>query len=197
MKCNIRLLSLLAMLTVAASSNAQTSFDPEGGCLNIVDVCVAKGLGQYGDGGVSANYLHEKFINERFSIGPGAGYSYHQKYKFSAILIYLSSHYFFLDKRFSPFVNLRLGGYAMFNTKNVGANEKNSLSKEKQSFSLYFSPSVGLKIHITPSIGIMASVSDEAYLVNNAYDIRSNGYKSKLVHGLGISIGACFQINGW
>jgi hypothetical protein len=56
---------------------------------------------------------------------------------------------------------------------------------------------VGLKIHVTPSIGIMASVSDEAYLVNNAYDIRSNSYKSKLVHGLGISIGACFQINGW
>ena len=197
MKCNIQLLSLLAMLMVAVSSNAQTSFDPEGGCLNVVDVCVAKGLGQYGDGGISANYLHEKFINERFSIGPGAGYSYHQKYKFSAILIYLSTHYFFLDKRFSPFVNLRLGGYAMFNMKNVGANEKYSLSKEKQSFSLYFSPSVGLKIHVTPSIGIMASVSDEAYLVNNVYDIRSNSYKSKLVHGLGISIGACFQINGW
>ena len=185
------------MLMVAVSSNAQTSFDPEGGCLNVVDVCVAKGLGQYGDGGISANYLHEKFINERLSIGPGAGYSYHQKYKFSAILIYLSTHYFFLDKRFSPFVNLRLGGYAMFNAKNVGANEKYSLSKEKQSFSLYFSPSVGLKIHVTPSIGIMASVSDEAYLVNNAFDTQSNGYKSKLVHGLGISIGACFQINGW
>lgn len=187
----------MVMLTVASPSVAQTSFDSEGGCLNVVDVSYAKGLGEYGDGGISANYLHEKFVNERFSIGAGAGYSFHQKYKFSAIPIYLSTHYFFLDKRFSPFVNLRLGGYAMFNAKNVGADEKYSLSKEKQSFSLYFSPSVGLKIHVTPSIGIMASVSDEAYLVNNAFDTQSNGYKSKLVHGLGISIGSCFQINGW
>ena len=196
MKCNIQLLSLLAMLMVAASSNAQTSFDPEGGCLNIVDVCVAKGLGQYGDGGVSANYLHEKFINERFSIGPGVGYSYCKEYKFSAIPLYLSTHYFFMDRRFSPFVNLRLGGFVMFNKKNVGTNEKYSLSKEKQGISLYVSPSIGVKIHVTPSIGIMASMSDEAYLVK-AFDTQSNDYRNKLIHGLGINVGVCFQINGW
>ena len=191
-----RFLFLLTLLSVATFGKAQTSFDPEEGCLNVVEVSYAKGFGEYGDGGLSANYLHEKFINERFSIGAGIGYSYHKNYKFSAIPIYLSTHYFFLDKRFSPFVNLRIGGFAMFNKDNVGTNEKYSLSKEKQGFSLFMSPSVGVKMHITPNIGIMASISDEAYLVN-AFDTNRNDYKSRLIHSMGINVGVCFQIKGW
>ena len=191
-----RFLFLLTLLSVATFGKAQTSFDPEEGCLNVVEVSYAKGVGEYGDGGLSANYLHEKFINERFSIGAGIGYSYHKNYKFSAIPIYLSTHYFFLDKRFSPFVNLRIGGFAMFNKDNVGTNEKYSLSKEKQGFSLFMSPSVGVKMHITPNIGIMASISDEAYLVN-AFDTNRNDYKSRLIHSMGINVGFCFQIKGW
>ena len=191
-----RFLFLLTLLSVATFGKAQTSFDPEEGCLNVVEVSYAKGVGEYGDGGLSANYLHEKFINKRFSIGEGIGYSYHKNYKFSAIPIYLSTHYFFLDKRFSPFVNLRIGGFAMFNKDNVGTNEKYSLSKEKQGFSLFMSPSVGVKMHITPNIGIMASISDEAYLVN-AFDTNRNDYKSRLIHSMGINVGVCFQIKGW
>lgn len=185
---------LLALVTMAGQG--QTSFDPEEGCLNVVEVSYAKGVGEYGDGGLSANYLHEKFINERFSIGPGIGYSYHKNYKFSAIPIYLSTHYFFLDRKFSPFVNLRVGGFALFNAKNVGSNEKYSLSKEKQGFSLFMSPSIGVKMHITPNIGIMASISDEAYLVK-AFDVNKNDYKSRLIHSMGINVGVCFQIKGW
>ena len=124
------------------------------------------------------------------------GYSYHQKYKFSAIPIYVSTHYFFLDRKFSPFVNLRAGVFSLLNKKNVGTNEKYSLSKDKQGFSLFVSPSVGVKMHITPNIGIMASISDESYLVK-AFDTQRNDYKNKLIHDLGINIGVCFQINGW
>jgi len=196
MKQTRRFLFLLTLLSVATFGKAQTSFDPEEGCLNVVEVSYAKGVGEYGDGGLSANYLHEKFINERFSIGPGIGYSHHSNYNFSAIPVFLSTHYFFLDKRFSPFVNLRIGGFAMFNKDNVGTNEKYSLSKEKQGFSLFMSPSVGVKMHITPNIGIMASISDEAYLVN-AFDTNRNDYKSRLIHSMGINVGVCFQIKGW
>ena len=181
---------------VAVAGQGQSSFDVEEGCLNVIDVTLAQGVGEYGDKCISANYLHEKFINERFSIGPGIGYSHHSNYNFSAIPVFLSTHYFFLDKRFSPFVNLRIGGFAMFNKDNVGTNEKYSLSKEKQGFSLFMSPSIGVKMHITPNIGIMASISDEAYLVN-AFDTNRNDYKSKLIHGLGINVGVCFQIKGW
>ena len=185
---------LLAVIVV--SGRAQTSFDTGDGCLNVIDISYAQGIGEYGDGGLSANYLHEKFVNERFSIGAGIGYSYHKNYKFSAIPIYLSTHYFFLDRKFSPFVNLRVGGFALFNAKNVGSNEKYSLSKEKQGFSLFMSPSVGVKVHITPSLGIMASISDEAYLVK-AFDVNKNDYKSRLIHSMGINVGVCFQIKGW
>ena len=188
------LIILLAL--VAMAGQAQSTFDTGDGCLNVIDVSYAQGIGEYGDEGVSANYLHEKFINERLSIGAGIGYNHHEKYKFSAIPIYFSTHYFFLDRKFSPFVNLRVGGFAMFNAKKVGTNEKYSLSKDKQSFSLFVSPSVGVKMHITPNIGIMASINDEAYLVN-AFDTSRNDYRSKLIHSWGISVGICFQIKGW
>ena len=186
--------ALLAL--IAMPGLAQTSFDAEEGCLNVVDVTCARGVGEYGDNCVSASYLHEKFISEQFSIGGGIGYSHHKDYIFSAIPVYLSSHYFFLDKRFSPYANLRVGGFALFNAKNVGTNEKYSLSKDKQSFSLYISPSIGIKMHITPNIGVLASVSDEAYLIK-AFDTNRNDYRSKLIHSLGVNIGICFQIKGW
>ena len=41
---------------------------------------------------------------------------------------------------------------------------------------------------LAPSIGIMASISDEAYLVK-AFDTQRNDYKNKLIHDMGISIG--------
>jgi len=139
---------------------------------------------------------HEKFINEQFSIGAGIGYSHHNDYDFSAIPVFLSTHYFFLDKRFSPFVNLRVGIFALFNTKNVGTNEKYSISKEKQGLSLFMSPSIGVKMHITPNIGIMASICDDAYLVD-AFDTNKNDYRNKLINSLGINISVFFQIKGW
>ena len=181
---------------VAVAGQGQSSFDVEEGCLNVIDVTLAQGVGEYGDKCISANYLHEKFINERFSIGPGIGYSHHNNYNFSAIPVFLSTHYFFLDKRFSPFVNLRVGGIALFNAKNVGTNEKYSISEEMEGFSLFMSPSVGVKMHITPSIGIMASICDDAYLVD-AFDTNKNDYRNKLINSLGINIGIFFQIKGW
>ena len=191
-----KIIITILLAIVAMTGLAQTSFDTGDGCLNVIDISYAQGLGNYGDGGVSANYLHETFINERFSIGGGIGYSHHKNYNFSAIPVFLSTHYFFLDKRLSPFINLRVGGFALFNAKNVGSNEKYSLSKEKQGFSLFMSPSIGVKMHITPNIGIMASISDEAYLVN-AFDTNRNDYKSRLIHSMGINVGVCFQIKGW
>ena len=196
MKLHKQTIITILFVLVAVSGQAQSSFDVEEGCLNVIDVTLAQGVGEYGDKCISANYLHEKFINERFSIGPGIGYSHHNNYNFSAIPVFLSTHYFFLDKRFSPFVNLRVGLFALFNAKNVGSNEKYSLSKEKQGFSLFMSPSIGVKMHITPNIGIMASISDEAYLVK-AFDVNKNDYKSRLIHSMGINVGVCFQIKGW
>ena len=186
----------ILFVLVAVSGQAQSSFDVEEGCLNVIDVTLAQGVGEYGDKCISANYLHEKFINERFSIGPGIGYSHHNNYNFSAIPVFLSTHYFFLDKRFSPFVNLRVGIFALFNTKNVGTNEKYSISKEKQGLSLFMSPSIGVKMHITPNIGIMASICDDAYLVD-AFDTNKNDYRNKLINSLGINISVFFQIKGW
>ena len=51
-------------------------------------------------------------------------------------------------------------------------------------------------MHITPDIGILASINDDAYLLNS-FDTNKNDYKNKLVHDLGVSIGVHFQIKGW
>ena len=191
-----RILLLLALLSATAFARAQASFDSEGGCLNVVDFSHGQKLGEYGDKCISASYLHEVFINERFAIGGGIGYSHHEKYMFSAIPVFLSTHYFFLDKRFSPFVNLRVGGYGMFGKKDVDTKQKFSISSKKPDFNLFVSPGIGVKMHITPSIGILVSINDDAYLVN-AFDTNKNDYKNKLIQDLGINIGVCFQIKGW
>ena len=107
----------LAVTAPLHIARAQSSFDVEEGCLNVIDVTLAQGVGEYDDKCISANYLHEKFINERFCIGPGIGYSHHNDYNFSAIPVFLSTHYFFLDKRFSPFVNLRVGLFVSIKRK--------------------------------------------------------------------------------
>ena len=107
--------TVLTLMSVCVE--AQTTFDAEGGCLNVIDFSFGQSVGEYGDRCLSANYTHERFINDQFSIGAGVGYSHHKTYKFSAIPVYLSSHYFLLDKRFSPFVNLRVGGFALFRSE--------------------------------------------------------------------------------
>ena len=176
---------LLIVLLLPQMVLAQVSFDSGEGCLNVIDFTAGKGLGKNGGNVFSAYYLHERFINEQFSIGAGAGYSYLSSYEFSAIPLFFSTHYFFLDQRFSPFVNLRAGVYLP-----IG-------SKDKQSgVSLYVAPSAGLKMHLTPRIGILASVGYDGYLVKTL-DPTKNDYQTKMASGLGISIGVCFQIPGW
>lgn len=196
MKYIIILCSLL--LNNLFLSKAQNTFDANGGCLNVVDFTVGQPMGSYGDRSYSMTYQHEVFVNEKFTIGAGIGYSYHDKFKYSAIPFFISSHYFFIDKRFSPYVNLKIGTYGMFGTKNVGAFEKYSLADKDhdQTFNFYFSPGAGIKAHITPNVGVIASVTDEAYLIKG-FDVNHKDYRSKLSHSLGLNIGICFQIKGW
>ena len=81
---------LIVLLLFPQVLRAQTSFDPGEGCLNVVEVTAGPELGTLGDRLIGANYLHERFINEQFSVGAGAGYSYHQQYQFSALPVYFS-----------------------------------------------------------------------------------------------------------
>ena len=187
-----------SLLVMPLLSMAQNAFDANGGCLNVVDFTVGQPMGSYGDWCYSVTYQHEVFVNERFTIGAGVGYNYHDKFKYSAIPLFISSHYFFVDKRFSPFVNLKMGAYGMFGKKYVGTFEKYSLADKDhdQAFNLYFSSGVGIKVHLTSNIGVIASVTDEAYLVKT-FDVSRKDYRSKLSHSLGLNIGICFQIKGW
>ena len=163
---------LFALVLSPQIVKAQISYDPGEGCLNVVDFSVGNGFGESGSNSVAAQYV-------------GVGYSYLNRYHFSAIPLFFSTHYFFLDQRFSPFVNLRAGIYWPFGLEN-----------KQPGVSLYVAPSVGLKVHITPHIGVLASVGYDGYLVK-ALDAIKNEYQSKIASGWGISIGMCFQIPGW
>ena len=176
---------LLVILLSPQIVKAQISFDLGEGCLNVVDFTARKGFGESGSNSIAAQYVHERFINEQFSVGLGVGYSYLNKYQFSAIPLFFSTHYFFLDQRFSPFVNLRAGIYWPFGPEN-----------KQSGVSLYVEPSAGLKVHITPHIGVLASVGYNGYLVK-ALDAVKNEYQSKMASSWGINIGVCFQIPGW
>ncbi len=188
--------ALTAILLIPYAAAAQTSFDKADGCLNVVNVTRGWGIGEYGSGIFSAEYLHEMFIADKLSVGGGIGYSYHEEYKLSALPVYVSSHYFFLDSRFSPFVNLCVGGFGVLGKKNVDTYNKYSISSKPADFNLFVSPAIGVKAHIAPSIGIMAAVSNDMYLLK-AYDTKKQEYRGKLVSGLGVSIGVFFQIEGW
>ena len=176
---------LFALVLSPQIVKAQISYDPGEGCLNVVDFSVGNGFGESGSNSVAAQYVHERFINEQFSVGAGVGYSYRNRYHFSAIPLFFSTHYFFLDQRFSPFVNLRAGIYWPFGPEN-----------KQPGVSLYVAPSAGLKVHITPHIGVLASVGYNGYLVK-ALDAVKNEYQSTVASSWGISIGVCFQIPRW
>lgn len=187
---------LIAILMLPGVVKAQSSFDTDGGCLNVISVTSGQGIGKAGDNCFSADYLHEAFINERLTAGAGIGYSYHSNYKLSALPVYLSGRYFFFDSRFSPFINLRVGAFGILSKKNVDTNKQYSVSQKNLDFNLFVSPSIGVKMHITPSFGVMASVSDDVYLLR-AYDTDRNDYRAKIVSSWGLSAGVFFQIKGW
>ena len=176
---------LLLILLSPQIVKAQISFDPGEGCLNVVDFTAGKGFGESGSNSIAAQYVHERFINGQFSVGLGVGCSYLNTYQFSVIPLFFSTHYFFLDQRFSPFVNLRAGIYWPLGPEN-----------KQPGVSLYVAPSAGLKVHITPHIGVLASVGYDGYLVK-ALEVVKNEYQSMMASSWGISIGLCFQIPGW
>ena len=176
---------LLAIFLSPLIGRAQISFDPGEGCLNVVDFTAGKGLGSHGSNLVSLQYLHERLLGEQLSVGLGTGYTYLDSYKFSAIPLLLSSHYFLMDERLSPYINLRAGVYLP-----VGADS------EQSGFNLYVSPSAGIKMHMTPYIGILASLGYDCYRVK-AFDPVRNDYHARMASAIGFSIGVCFQIPGW
>ena len=172
-----------SLLVMPLLSKAQNTFDTNGGCLNVVDFTLGLPMGS------SVRADGQKSFPSPIS---------RMEPQYSAIPFFISSHYFFVDRRFSPFVNLKIGAYGMFGKKNVGTFEKYSLADKDhdQAFNFYFSPGIGIKAHITPNVGVIASVTDEAYLIK-AFDVSHKDYRSKLSHSLGLNIGICFQIKGW
>lgn len=187
---------LIALLASPAVVQAQMTFNPDNGCLNVIDVAAGLGLGDYGDRSVAVNYMHEKFLNEHLAVGVGVGYNHRARYDLASIPVFLSSHYFLLDKHCSPFVNLRIGGFGILDKQHVNTGQKFSLSNKRANFNLYFSAGTGFKIHLSYRVALMASVASNSYLLK-VFDTKSYDYKDKLVSSIDLCIGLCFQIDNW
>ena len=178
------------------TAQTQPTFDPSNGCLNVVNIATGPGVGNYGDRSIAVNYMHEKFLNEYLTVGVGVGYNHRTRYNLETIPVFLSSHYFLLDKRYSPFINLRIGGFGIVGKQHVYTGIKYSVSRKSADFNLYFSAGAGLKVHLSPKVSLITSIANDSYLLK-VYDTKSNGYKDKIVSSFGLSIGLCFQIENW
>ena len=66
MKHYRRFLLLLALLSETTFGMAQTTFDPGEGCLNVIDVSYAQGVGEYGDGGIMASICDDAYLIKAF-----------------------------------------------------------------------------------------------------------------------------------
>ena len=178
---------LLAAVLLPRAVAAQMAFDPDEGCLNVVDIAYDHSLGQFGGHGFSGQYMHERFIGEQFSIGAGVGFSRLNDPGISAVPVFVSAHYFFLDRRFSPFVNMRAGAY--------WSSRVNPVTSRRMGLNLYVAPAAGVKFHITPDVGVFAALSYDGFLAR-IFDITGD-YHNRMFSNLGANIGICFQIPGW
>ncbi len=176
--------------------HAQSSFDEREGCLNVVNTTVTKATGEYGDDAFSMNYRHERFINERWSIGAGIGYNYHSKYRLAIVPVFVSSTFFFTNTQWAPFINVELGSFGIIRRGNIDTNTKYSTTLKNTDFNLLMSPSIGIKLHLSSHIGLMTSIMNENILLK-IYNDKQNAYTNKIISGLGINIGLFFQIKGW
>ena len=91
---------------------------------------------------------------------------------------------------------MRVGWFGILKKNHVDTDEKYSVSGKTPDYCLYLSPSVGVKMHLSSNIGIMASLSNDIYRIN-AYDTKRERYKNRFVSNIGINLGVCFQIPGW
>lgn len=68
---------LIVILLFPHMLRAQTYIDLGKGCLFVVEVTAGPSQGAFDDKLKGANYLHERFKYEQFSVGACAGFSYH------------------------------------------------------------------------------------------------------------------------
>lgn len=175
--------------------NAQSSFDEREGCLNVVNTTVTKGTGEYGDDTFSMNYQHERFISEQWSIGGGIGYNYHHQYRLAIVPVFVSSTFFFTNKRWAPFVNVQVGSFGIIRKGNIDTDTKYSTTLKNTDFNLLMSPSIGMKLHLSSHIGLMTSITNENILLK-VYNDKQKAYTNKIISSIGINIGIFFQIKG-
>jgi hypothetical protein len=186
-----------AICLVPLTSYAQKfPYGFEEGCVNFVDVGTGPGTGKYGDRSFTVYYSHEKLLSDNLLLGVGIGWNHHDKYDATTLPLYLNLRYFFVDKPFSPFVNMKLGGFGILSKKNADTNQKYSLSKKSNDFNLFFSPSAGIKWRFAENFGVQATISYDSYLLN-VYDEKTKDYKNKLVGNIAFSLGFYFQIEGF
>ena len=86
----------------------------------------------------------------------------------------------------------------MFGEKNVDTKQKFSISSKKPDFNLFISPGIGVKMHITPDIGILVSINDDAYLVKPIIRYYKSKAKTKMNKQTIITILLLLTaVNGW
>jgi hypothetical protein len=193
---NISVLMIFALSSLSLSASAQYHevHGFEEGCVNFMDYSYGSSVGDYADRNVSFIWSHEKVLDEHWLFGVGTGVSLRRDYRTTNLPLFCSGRYLFIDRQFSPFINLKAGTYFALSQRNNDTDVK--YSTEKTDARIYISPSIGAKWQFSQWIGVSASVSDEMYLMK-VYNNGNSQYSNRIIGNLTINMGLVFQINGF
>jgi hypothetical protein len=185
------------MLSFSVYAQKEDNYGFDEGCLTTVDIGTGIALGRNSDQDMSLYISHIKDFTDNLYLGLGVGINQRQKYKTTLLPLYFDIRYYMLDKRFSPFIALKLGTFVYLSAKNTDNKQSYSIEKNNsKGFHFFFSPSVGTKWRLSETFGLHLSLSDEQYLMR-IYDSKYKKYTNRLVGNLAFSVGCYFQINGF
>ena len=150
------------------------SYRPKG-YRGFFDVDGGFGVGDYGDGYIGFTTSHGFQTCPYFYIGAGLGVEYHVGWETVFLPIFGNMHINFLDKRCSPFMDIK-GGYSPVDGKGG-----------------YVSAAIGVNYQFTPKIGINFSFG---YTMQRAdfwyYGYYYYGEEKETMHHLGFKLGLEF-----
>lgn len=197
----IFLIVVLTMMFITSAFCQKTDgYGFEDGCLTVVDAGVGASICHYGDKARSVYISHITPFADSFFLGVGFGFHHLQEYQTTSLPLYLEARYYFVDKPFSPFVDLKAGTYFYLSTDRVNTDQEYSIAKGKKKEAkdcpLFFSPSIGAKWRIADSFGLQATLSDAEYMMC-VYNENAKKYSNRFVGSLTFSLGIYFQIAGF
>lgn len=138
----------------------------------------AIGLGEYGSGVFSFSTSHGYQFNPYFFLGAGMGVEYFFDYETVVVPIFANSRCYFMDRKTSPYVDVKIGYSPVGDIQGV-----------------YFNPSIGVSIGVSKKCAVDISIGynmQQGEFMDYEWYYGSPVYMGnihELIHGLSFKVG--------